>query len=96
MEKLMNHINHLTEEDIPSIVKAYDNACAIIDDLIANQDEMFYEMWEKCSKNIPDNEIIEIEAKNIKRLIETTFAMSAYISQDMDKVKDYLKRRQLI
>lgn len=95
MEKLTNNINYLTEEDIPTIVKAYDDACIVIDNLIADQNEILYDMWEEC-KTIPDDEIVEVKAKNLKNFIETTFAMSAYINQDMNKVKDYLERRQFI
>lgn len=47
-------------------------------------------------KQIPDDEEITLEVGTLKRFIETTLAFQAYVMNDIEKVRNYLQRRELI
>ena len=52
-------------------------------------------LWDEI-KQIPDDEEITLEAGTLKRFIETTMAFQAYVMNDIEKVRNYLQRKELI
>ena len=52
-------------------------------------------LWDEI-KQIPDGEEVALKAGTLKRFIETTQAFQAYVMNDIEKVRNYLQRKELI
>lgn len=76
------------EQALESMEKVYEIAMSM------GSDYLDY-LWDEI-KQIPDDEEITLEAGTLKRFIETTLAFQAYVMNDIEKVRNYLQRRELI
>lgn len=76
------------EQALESMEKVYEIAMSMGSDYIEY-------LWDEV-RQIPDDEEITLAAGTLKSFIETTLAFQAYVMNDIEKVRNYLQRKNLI
>ena len=85
----------MTEQERLIKAQASENMEKVYEIAISMGSDYLEYLWDEV-RQIPDDEEITLAAGTLKRFIETTLAFQAYVMNDIEKVRDYLQRKNLI